>query len=306
MAETFVRSTLGTQVLGGRTSAPIYGFGTSTRDHREKLFVTEEHAKLNVKNKSPGPHADYQRRGACGPQIDNNQSPPIWGFGGAERFGKNMGKTLAPSPDTYTMRSSLGIQIVSEQDTTPVWGMGSSTRDNVKKVFLGDKQNAVTFQGVNSPGPAAYGINEKTCVGKQDLSVNRSMPSWGMGSLPRFKDPNLERTKKLPAPDAYSLQGAVGPQGSSTKRSAPLPGFGSSNREHMTKVFMTPQHEKINSYGKGSPGPAVYTRETSIGKQLLSTKRETPSFGFGGCDRWYTRKIADRVVPKIGPGSYNI
>ena len=62
MTKTFVRSTLGSQVNGALNSAPIYSFGTSTRDHREKLFVTEEHAKLNIKNKSPGPHADYHRR----------------------------------------------------------------------------------------------------------------------------------------------------------------------------------------------------------------------------------------------------
>ena len=69
MTETFVRSTLGSQVNGALNSAPIYSFGTSTRDHREKLFVTEEHAKLNIKNKSPGPHADDHRRSTLGPQI---------------------------------------------------------------------------------------------------------------------------------------------------------------------------------------------------------------------------------------------
>ena len=143
----------------------------------------------------------------------------------------------------------------------------------------------------------------------QDLSVNRSMPSWGFGSLERFRDPNLERTKKLPAPDAYECASMVGPQVSSSKRSAPLPGFGSSTRDHMNKVFMTPEHEKINSYGKASPGPAgeSATPARGIGGQLLSTRKTAQSYGFGGCDRWYTRKIADRIVPAgVGPGSYNV
>ena len=132
------------------------------------------------------------------------------------------------------------------------------------------------------------------------------MPMWGTSSEKRFNNPDLERTKKLPAPDAYNSPSMLGPQSSSTKRSMPLPGFGSSTRDHMTKVFMSPEHEKINSFGKGSPGPAVYTRETGIGKQLLSVRREAPSYGFGGCDRWYTRKIALKQAGTLGPGSYNI
>jgi hypothetical protein len=115
------------------------------------------------------------------------------------------------------------------------------------------------------------------------------MPSWGTGSEKRFNNPDLERTKKLPAPDAYECPSMLGPQASSSKRSAPLAGFGSSTRDHMAKVFMSPEHEKINSFGKGSPGPAVYDRERGIGKQLLSVRREAPSFGFGGCDRCVQR-----------------
>lgn len=173
MTETFVRSTLGSQVNGALNSAPIYSFGTSTRDHREKLFVTEEHAKLNIKNKSPGPHADYHRRSTLGPQIDNMTSEPVWGWGSttSERFEKPS-NFKSPSPDAYDMKSSIGNQVVSAQGTSPIWGMGSSTRDGVKKVFLGHKQNMTSLHGTGSPGPAAYGINEKTCVGKQDVRVH--------------------------------------------------------------------------------------------------------------------------------------
>lgn len=132
------------------------------------------------------------------------------------------------------------------------------------------------------------------------------MPMWGQGSEKRFNNPDLERTKKLPAPDAYPAPSMVGPQASSTKRSMPLPGFGSSTRDHMGKVFMSKEHEKINSFGKGSPGPAVYTREAGIGRQLLSVRREAPSYGFGGCDRFYTYKIALKQAGTLGPGAYNI
>ena len=74
---------------------------------------------------------------------------------------------------------------------------------------------------------------------------------WGFGSNGRFKDPDIERHKKLPGPD-YTQPGSLGLQPSSTRRTEPLPGFGSSTRDHMTKMFITPEHEKVQ-FGKNSP-----------------------------------------------------
>jgi hypothetical protein len=64
------RSTFGTQSRGGWKSSPIYGFGSGTREGRDKVFISQEHAKLCVdKNASPGP-AVYKHRAAVGPQVD--------------------------------------------------------------------------------------------------------------------------------------------------------------------------------------------------------------------------------------------
>ena len=65
--------------------------------------------------------------------------------------------------------------------------------------------------------------------------------SWAFGSSQRFYDPELERTKKLPAPDAYTVGSGLGPQNVSTKRTAPLPGFGSCTRDNTDKVRAAPQ-----------------------------------------------------------------
>ena len=46
--DTFVRSMMGDQLVSSRVSAPAFGFGSSTRENREKMYYSEEHAKLAV------------------------------------------------------------------------------------------------------------------------------------------------------------------------------------------------------------------------------------------------------------------
>ena len=86
-----------------------------------------------------------------------------------------------------------------------------------------------------------------------------------------------------------------------TFTSAPLPGFGSSTRQHQSKLFLTPAHEKIN-YGKASPGPLTYLPPITDMKRAPGDGGST----FGKCDRWYTRKIAARFADNPSPAAYNI
>lgn len=261
-----------------------------------KIFVSAEHAKLSSKTISPGP-ALYTMRSTVGPQIDGSiESAPQWAFGSAQRW-TVLSKDPRPGPGAYEERSSLGVQTNGNMMTSPVYGMGSSTRDNVQKLYISEKHSNSSFNGINSPGPATYTLHSS--VGRQGASTKANQPSWVFGSNQRFRNPDLLRAAKIPAPDAYGTTNGLGPQASSTKRTAPLPGFGTSNRVHAAKVFMSPEHEKTKSYGKASPGPNTYLPP-------VQTKHLPPSYGFGSCDRWYTRKIADRLVPNIGPGSYNI
>ena len=50
---TFVSSTLGNQWVSSRQSAPSYGFGTSTREHAAKVFISPKHAELSTMPLSP-------------------------------------------------------------------------------------------------------------------------------------------------------------------------------------------------------------------------------------------------------------
>ena len=57
----------------------MYGFGTSTRANREKVFVSHEHSLLaDSETRSPGP-ATYEQRPSIGPQVNGalESSPAI-------------------------------------------------------------------------------------------------------------------------------------------------------------------------------------------------------------------------------------
>merc|ERR1712070_392935 len=110
--------------------------------------------------------------------------------------------------------------------------------------------------GVNTKAVPYYSL--PLAVGKQQSSMKSNQPQWVFGSNQRFKDPELIRAAKLPAPGAYGATSGLGLQQSSDKRSAPLPGFGTSTRKHAENAFMSPAHEKTKSYGKASPGPSTY------------------------------------------------
>ena len=79
------KSTFGDQTTSRRRSAPSYGFGSGTRAGQEKIFVSQEHARLQGNPSSPGPQ--YNLKSAVGAQVDSaNKSAPQWAFGTAGRF----------------------------------------------------------------------------------------------------------------------------------------------------------------------------------------------------------------------------
>lgn len=96
---------------------------------------------------------------------------------------------------------------------------------------------------------------------------------------------------------AYENVGAFGKQGLSDRNSFPLFGFGTSNRENVSKVFLSSAHEK-SKHGLGSPGPAaLYERKGALAGH---------EYGFGSDDRFQRlgRHLAD-ASELPGPGSYD-
>ncbi len=140
----------------------------------------------------------------------------------------------------------------------------------------------------------------------------------------RFGDPAAKARRGLPGPGAYSLPTAVGRQPVSTKRSTPVIGFATADRNASSKVtpctvsfcraryeevgtdcvqhvrmqiFISPDHEK-SFYGIGSPGPGTSNPSKWIGRTELSTQAKAPAWGFG------TARPASHMNSNPGPGEY--
>lgn len=100
------------------------------------------------------------------------------------------------------------------------------------------------------------------------------------------------------------MQSGVGLQVNSSKQTQPMFGFGSAGREHVSKVYITEEHNK-SLFGLESPGPQVYTLNGSVGRQELSRTRNQPSWVFASSDRFKYDHVK-RAATSPGPGSYTL
>ena len=96
----------------------------------------------------------------------------------------------------------------------------------------------------------------------------------------------------------------VGIQVEGTKATQPRFGFGSAGREHVSKVFVSEEHNK-SLHGIESPGPFMYRRDPSIGAQHLSQKDNGPKWVFPTADRFkYDHVKRSDAAP--GAGAYSL
>ena len=81
-------STFGNQGSSSRRTAPAYGFGASTREVANKLFISQEHTALATAGMhSPGPAIIKLPPSIGGKQPDGRRKdPPSYSFGTGERF----------------------------------------------------------------------------------------------------------------------------------------------------------------------------------------------------------------------------
>ena len=78
-------------------------------------------------------------------------------------------------------------------------------------------------------------------------------------------------------------------------------GFGTAERKHVRKVFVSQDHQKTDMYGMGSPGPAAgYVIKPSVGKQDSSMSKTYPSWPFSSAAR--AKDAAGLASP--GPAAY--
>jgi len=132
-------------------------------------------------------------------------------------------------------------------------------------------------------------------------------PKYGFGTDDRFQrlGRQLSDSAELPGPGSYepSTDTSLGAQHSSKVETVAAFGFGTSNREHAARIFVSDMHAKsaaATAYAS-SPGPGVYTLNSSIGTQATSRGKSAPKWGFGKANRFDNRAY---VTDTPGPGSY--
>jgi hypothetical protein len=163
------------------------------------------------------------------------------------------------------------------------------------QVFI-SPAHASSAYGQGSPGPAALYHKAGGLAG----------PKYGFGTDDRFNrlGRQLSDASMLPGPGSYSSDSTLGSQHSSRLTTQPAFGFGSSNREHAAKIFLSDLHSKSggSSAYVTSPGPGVYNAASSVGRQATSRGRSAPTWGFGKASRFNDRTY---MTDTPGPGSYS-
>ena len=103
-------SGLGRQVAGRYHTQPFATFCTSGRTHMRKVWISQEHQKIDMHGSdSPGPVV-YQLKTTMGKQDESViPSPASWVFGSAKRTDVEPGKH-SPGPAAYGLPQSVGPQ----------------------------------------------------------------------------------------------------------------------------------------------------------------------------------------------------
>ena len=106
----------------------------------------------------------------------------------------------------------------------------------------------------------------------------------------------------------YNTVGSLsmfGSQAKSQNQSSGAFGFGTATREQNLQLYISPAHLRSNLC-KFSPGPATYDMKSSLGRQVLNSKRTVQSASFGLEERFdrSRREMLASVTP--GPGTYRV
>lgn len=96
-----------------------------------------------------------------------------------------------------------------------------------------------------------------------------------------------------------------GSQAMSGKVSSGSFGFGTATREQSMQLYISPAHARAN-LGKISPGPAKYGGNSSLSRQVLSSKHSYQSSSFGLEERFDPHRRFALATCTPGPGAYRV
>ena len=117
---------------------------------------------------------------------------------------------MLPTLNGNTSVSGATAIVASNKASSPMPGFGASTRQTQDKLYISPEHEKMHF-GKLSPGPQSGTYTMPPTVGKQFLSRNKSMPSWGFSTATRFaSDKKGLRGSETPGPGAYSVWDETG------------------------------------------------------------------------------------------------
>lgn len=190
-----------------------------------KFGSEERKGPIQYLNKGPGPgqyaNTSYDKVSAG----TTRRAAPKFSFGGQGIKRAEGGSGATPpsvGPNSYNQGSGLGKMTLSSRPSSPTWGLGSASRDQVQKV---NSPGYAPVPATNNPGPGNYSIGQS--VGRQVLSTTRSSPAYGAGTSQR---PNLNSPSKTPGPGNYAIPGGIKEQKESKRATQPAWSFGTSTR----------------------------------------------------------------------------
>ena len=98
--------TIGPQPDGKYANAPIYSMGASTREVREKVFISQEHNEgMPPFVATPGPAAGYKIDAGIGKQnLSRHATSPRVSFSRANRWAhidRELARNTVPGPGAY-------------------------------------------------------------------------------------------------------------------------------------------------------------------------------------------------------------
>lgn len=293
------RSMLGTQPSSAFPSAPSYGFGTAERAQlNAKLFVSKDMVSDKFGVGSPGPV--YAPKGYDG----RHTTAPSPSFGTSHRYSIAQQKRSAapvPGPGQYHMPGAVSKQHDSQKHSYSSWKFGTSTRADQAKVYVSQEHAKSVTEFIDSPGPSAY--QHSGGIGSQSDSRKTTEPQFGMGTSSRFYDSNV---KGPPGPGTYQIRSSQGRQVTSDKTSNPISSFPRADRDKTATTVFLGKKQQGAFWGRGSPGPAVYTPTPSVGYQPSSAKPNVAKYGFGTADRFAYMNVSARAMQSPGPGTYSV
>lgn len=191
-----------------------------------KFGSEERKGPVQFVNKGPGPGqyapANYDKLAS----TTTKREAPKFSFGGQNiRAKSNPSRGSTPvtvGPNSYNQASGLGKQTISVRPTSPTWGLGSASRQQVQSVC---SPGYSPTPKDNNPGPGNYAIGQS--VGRQVLSTTVSSPSFGQGTSAR---PNLNKKSNSPGPGLYKIPSSIKSQSESRRPTTPSWSFGTSTR----------------------------------------------------------------------------